>query len=186
MLTLTLLENYLHFSYTGAIKHHTGHALGCCYNYLRLISYTFMGTSIRWHSEKIRTAVHAGKQPSMYFHVYLSYLCSGSCILVIMVKLTKSSTRASLSFRLLIGRLQPASSRYSQLTAMTSFSSSKDSASVIWNDSISILKLPIILFYTFLATVPSMKVCLVLTLVTWWVKCVSGVICVTLRGRLAG
>lgn len=183
MLTLTLLENYLHFSYTGAIKHHTGHALGCCYNYF----HTHLWAPLLGDIQK-RSGLQCMQENShlLYFHVYLSYLCSGSCILVIMVKLTKSSTRASLSFRLLIGRLQPASSRYSQLTAMTSFSSSKDSASVIWNDSISILKLPIILFYTFLATVPSIKVCLVLTLVTWWVKCVSGVICVTLRGRLAG
>jgi len=61
----------------------------------------------------------------------LSHLCSGSCILVIMVKLTISSTRDCLSSRLLIGRLQPASSRYSQLTAMTFLRSSKDSAFAI-------------------------------------------------------
>lgn len=61
------------------------------------------------------------------------YLCSGSCILVIRVKVTRSSTRASLSSRLLIVRLQPASSRYSQLAAVTSFSSRKDFAFAIWN-----------------------------------------------------
>lgn len=75
------------------------------------------------------------------FHTYWPltccepHLCSGSCILVIMVKLTRSSTRFWLSSRLLTGRLQPASCRNSQLSSRTPRSSSKDLASEIWSSA---------------------------------------------------